>query len=68
LILAIGDIHGCYDAPIALVAKSRHGFPFRHLRRPSLFDTNRWLAVRGNHDNGALTAVHGDKSRRRKKR
>jgi hypothetical protein len=84
-ILVIGDIHGCYDELIALVAKAKqenNGKDFlfvicvgdlvnkgkysahvvRHFR-----ETHRWLAVRGNHDDGALAAVLGDESRRRKK-
>jgi hypothetical protein len=84
-ILVIGDIHGCYDELIALVAKAKqeNGMDFifvccvgdlvnkgkhsarvvRHVR-----NTDRWLAVRGNHDDGALAAALGEESRRRKKK
>jgi predicted phosphodiesterase len=85
-ILVIGDIHGCYNELIALVAKAKQendGMEFlfvccvgdlvnkgkhsarvvRHVR-----NTDRWLCVRGNHDDGALAAALGDESRRRKKK
>jgi hypothetical protein len=85
-ILVIGDIHGCYDELIALVAKAKQendGMDFifvccvgdlvnkgKHSARVvrHVCNTDRWLAVRGNHDDGALAAALGDESRRRKKK
>lgn len=81
-ILIIGDVHGCYDELMELVAQVEQEYSLRWIilvgdlvnKGPKSAKVvqhvrthaDTWRAVRGNHDNAALKASCGDGKRRGK--